>query len=296
MSDRVRGPKLDGRVAVITGAGSGLGRRSALLFAEEGARVVVADINADRTHQVAAEIVAAGGMAVAAPCDVSVESDVRALVEVAIEKFGSLDVMFNNAGIPLVKPFVFSTEAEMRRVLDVNLLGVMFGCKYAFPALRANGSGVILNTSSAAALVAIPNNSVYAATKGAINALTRDLAVEFGPYNIRVNALCSAGGMSANMLLPADAPLWDEDAEAAGWNPAESMFPLAMPRPPRVLDHANVALFLASDDAAWCSGVCLPVDGAVTGKVAFDMSRFPEWYQEMSAPMDRYAEASSHTA
>jgi 3-oxoacyl-[acyl-carrier protein] reductase len=139
--------------------------------------------------------------------------------------------------------------------------------------MKANRSGVILNTSSASALAAIANNSAYGATKGAINVLTRNLAVELGPYNVRVNALCSMGGMSANMTLPPDAALVDEDAQDATWDPSQTMYVLATPRPPKLIDHANVALFLASDDAAWVSGACIPIDGATTGKAAIDVSR-----------------------
>lgn len=273
MTDRARGPKLGGRVAVITGAGSGLGRTSALLFAEEGARLVVADINPDRVERVAAEITKAGGAATPVTCDIADEDQVRGLVETAVNRYGTLDVMFNNAGIPLVGSFEDGTAEEWRRLFDVNVLGTLFGCKHATPVMKAKRSGVILNTSSASALAAIPGNTVYGATKGATNVLTRNLAVELGPFNIRVNALCSMGGMSANMTLPPDAPLVDEDAQDAGWDPAQSMYVLATPRPPKLIDHANVALFLASDDAAWCSGICLPVDGATTGKAAIDISR-----------------------
>jgi 3-oxoacyl-[acyl-carrier protein] reductase len=166
----------------------------------------------------------------------------------------------------------------------VNVLGTFFGCKHAIPVMKAKRSGVILNTSSAAALAAIPGNAAYAATKGAINVITRDLAVELGPYNIRVNALCSMGGMSANMALPPDAPLVDEDAQDAAWDPSQTLYVLATPRPPKLIDHANVALFLASDDAAWCSGVCLPVDGATTGKAAIDISRKLASYAASAKP------------
>jgi NAD(P)-dependent dehydrogenase (short-subunit alcohol dehydrogenase family) len=285
MTDRVRTPKLDGRVAVITGAGSGLGRRSALLFADEGARLVIADINPGRVNRVAEEITAAGGIATPVTCDISDEDQVRGLVETAVNSYGTLDVMFNNAGIPLVGPFAEGTAEQWRRLFEVNVLGTFFGCKHAIPVMKAKRSGVILNTSSASALAAIPGNSVYASTKGAINVITRDLAVELGPYNIRVNALCSMGGMSANMALPPDAPLVDEDAQDATWDPGQTLYVLATPRPPKLIDHANVALFLASDDAAWCSGVCMPVDGATTGKAAIDISRKLASYADSAKPV-----------
>jgi NAD(P)-dependent dehydrogenase (short-subunit alcohol dehydrogenase family) len=129
----------------------------------------------------------------------------------------------------------------------------------------------------------VPNTVAYASTKGAVNVLTRDLAVALGPYNVRVNALCSMGGMSANFVLPADAPLVDEDALDNQWNPADSVYVLATPRPPKLRDNANVALFLASDDAFWVSGVCMPVDGATTKKAAIDISRKMKSYRDLAA-------------
>ncbi|MGH3493686.1 MAG: SDR family NAD(P)-dependent oxidoreductase [Sciscionella sp.] len=265
--------RLDGRIAVITGAGSGLGRRSALLFAEEGGRVVVADINAERAHRVAAEITDAGGSATARTCDVADPTQVRELVGLAVDTYGTLDVMFNNAGIPMVGVLEDPSPDELRRLFAVNVLGVVYGCQFAAPVMKAKGRGSIVNTSSASGLQAIPRNSIYGASKGAVNALTRNLAVELGPHNIRVNALCSMGGMSANMARAPDAPLVDEDAEDASWDPSRSLYVLAGPRPPKLIDHAHVALFFASDEAAWCSGVCMPVDGATSAKMSIDVGK-----------------------
>jgi NAD(P)-dependent dehydrogenase (short-subunit alcohol dehydrogenase family) len=281
---RVRGPELDGRVAVITGAGSGFGRACAFLFAGNGARVVVADINADRAQRAAEEIRAAGGSAIAVACDVSDETAVQDLVGLAVGEYGTLDIMFNNAGIAHNAPFEEITAPQLRRLFDVNVMGVFFGCKHAIPVMKAKRSGVILNTSSAGTFAAVPQTVAYAASKGAVNILTRDLAVELGPFNIRVNALCSMGGMSANLVLPPDAPLVDEDVLNENCDPAQSMYVLAGPRPPRLADHANVALFLASDDAAWCSGICMPIDGATTNKAAIDVSRKLASYTRAAGP------------
>ena len=274
--------KLDGKVAVITGAGAGFGRACALLFAEEGARIVVADINADRADLAAKRITSNGGTAIAVECDVSDESAVRDLVDHAVRTYGTLDIMFNNAGVGYTGPVEEITEAQFRRMIDVNLLGVFFGCKHAAPILKAKRGGVILNTSSAGTFAAVPTTCAYASTKGAVNVLTRDLAVELGPYNVRVNALCSMGGMSANFVLPPDAPLVDEDALDDQWDPADSVYVLATPRPPKLRDNANVALFLASDDAYWVSGVCMRADGATTQKAAIDIARKLQSYSDLA--------------
>lgn len=279
------GPQLDSKVAVITGAGSGLGRRSAQLFAAHGARVVVSDVNAERTHRVVEEITADGGAAIAQVCDVSDAAQVRDLVGAAVTAFGDLDIMFNNAGIPLIGPFEDVSEDALRRAFEVNVLGAFFGCQAAVPILRAKRGGTILNTSSAAALTALPSNIGYAMTKGAVNTLTRDLAVELGPHNVRVNALCGMGGMSANMVLDPNAPIVDEDRNDGAWNPEDSLYVLHTNRPPKLLDHANVALFLVSDAAAWVSGVCMPVDGATTIKASLDIGRKLGSYASQAAPV-----------
>lgn len=272
--------RLRDKVAIITGAGAGLGRASALLFAEEGAKVVIAEHNPERADRVAGEITAAGGTALAVHVDVSDQEQVRAMTDQAVSHFGKLDILFSNAGIgaPSI-PFAEQTADQWRRVLDVNVIG-MFNCiQAATPHLRANGGGSILNCSSGAALAAVPGVPVYTATKGAINAMTRAFALDLGQYNIRVNTLCPMGGMSANFMRDADAPLVDEQSLFVGYTPADSPAPLARPTPPRLIDHARAALFLVSDDACWVNGVALPTDGGAVIRPQLDIERTIRAYQ-----------------
>jgi NAD(P)-dependent dehydrogenase (short-subunit alcohol dehydrogenase family) len=267
--------RLEAKVAVITGAGAGLGRTSALLFAREGCSVVVADVNAERGQETVRLVREHGGRAVDCPTDVTREEQVKAAVETAVSEFGTLDIMFNNAGVSVrglgTVPFEEMTEADMRRTLDVNLLGVMFGCKHALGPMRAGGGGSIVVTSSAAGLMAYPAFAVYCASKGGVNQLVKALAVDFGPYNVRVNAICPTHGMSPNFIMdPGAEVIGTSHEEAAGaWDPMATQLPLKVPRPPSLLDNAYAALFLASDESAYMSGVIIPTcDAATLSRVA----------------------------
>src|SRR5215470_8933643 len=186
---------LDGKSAVVTGAGSGVGRASALRFAEEGARVVCADISLERAQETAELIGKADGTAVAVQADVSAEDDVIAMLDAAVEHFGRLDILFNNVGIPtprLGSKLEDHTVEDFERLIAVNLRGVFLGCKHAVIQFkRQGGGGVILSTGSVAGLVGW-GGTVYGSTKGGVHQLTRGVAIEAAPFGIRVNAICPA--------------------------------------------------------------------------------------------------------
>jgi NAD(P)-dependent dehydrogenase (short-subunit alcohol dehydrogenase family) len=267
------------KVVVITGGGSGLGRESALLFAEEGARVVVTDVVAARAEKVAGEVVAAGDRAVWVRADVRVEADMQAAVRLATDTWGRLDVMFANAGVGEVGfgsvPFEELTVENWDAVQDVNLKGVFLAAKAATPVMKAQGAGTIVVTSSASSYAAYPHFISYTASKHGVNGLVKVLSLELGRFGIRVNALCPTHGMSINLALAPDAEVLGKSYEQMQpWDKANAAMPLRLDRPPALRDNANVALFLASDDSAYMSGVCLPAtDGGTLSRVAIV---FPE--------------------
>ncbi|MFA5883121.1 MAG: glucose 1-dehydrogenase [Acidimicrobiia bacterium] len=254
------------RSVVITGAGSGVGRASALRFAAEGARVLVADVVDDWAAETVRLVTEAGGTAVAQHCDVTVEDEVAAMVDAAVARFGRLDVMFNNAGVTGMKlgaSFEDSTEADWRRLTDINFGGVFHGCKHAVIRFKAQGDGgVIVNTGSVAGMVGF-GSVVYGATKGAVNQITKGLAIECAPFDIRVNAICPGAMPLTNFTLfdPDDAfaPRDEQYLESVA-----SLQPLG--RYITAEDCAAAALFLASDDARNLTGVLLPVDGGYVAR------------------------------
>ena len=268
--------RLQDKVVVITGAGHGLGRESARLFASEGARVVATDVVDTHVKSVAEEINGAGGEAVAARADVTVEDDMIAAVATAVETFGRLDVMFCNAGIPEVGfgsvSFEDTTLENWNKVIAVNLTGVFLGAKAATLQFKRQGDGgTIVVTTSAAGLVAYPGFRSYVAAKAGANGLVRALATDLGRFGIRVNALCPFHGMSANFAGAVDDdPLEQSYEQLAGeWDKSSAVMPLRIDRPPMLRDSANLALFLASDESAYMSGVCIPAtDGGTFARVA----------------------------
>jgi NAD(P)-dependent dehydrogenase (short-subunit alcohol dehydrogenase family) len=255
--------RLEGKSVVITGAGSGLGRASALLFAQEGAHLTLADINEERVAAVAEQIRQQGAKVACMQTDVRDETQVAALVATAIDSFGRLDVMYANAGIMSpglgAVPLEDFTLEAWHTTVDVNLTGVFLCCKHAVKPMRDNGGGAILATSSMAALRAYPGSHAYSATKGGLNALVMTLSRELGADGIRINALCPSGGMSANFLRSYDADVDSRSYdEMRAWDPDRAPYPLKLDRPPTLVDNAKTALFLVSDDAAYITGLCLP--------------------------------------
>lgn len=250
--------KLEGRGAIVTGAASGIGRATALRLASEGARVLVADLDAEGAARVASEIADSGGEAIPQPVEVSDESSVAAMVASALERFGRLDLLHNNAaasGADVMGRDQGLLELEVEvwdRTLAVNLRGPMLGCKHAVPAMLAAGGGVIVNTSSASGLVGDLSRAAYGASKAGLDSLTRYVATQFGKGGIRCNAI--APGVIETPALTAHVP-----AEQIAIYERNHL----SPRLGRPEDIAAVVAFLASDDAAFITGQVLSVDGGL---------------------------------
>ncbi len=252
--------RLAGKVAIITGGASGMGRSTAELFAREGALVVVGDTDSVAGNGAVEEISAAGGAAIFGTCDVSIEQDVAALIALAETKYGRLDIFFNNAGIE--QPLTSSDELDcalFQRVVDVNLKGTFLGCKYAIRSLLKTGGGTIVNNSSVSAFANVGGNLSYAATKGAIMSITRVLAIEYAKRNIRVNAICPGvidTGMNRRNLDLSD----DPDQLAQRWMSATPMGRMGTGD-----EVAEAVLYLASAQSSFVTGIGLLIDG---GRVA----------------------------
>jgi 3-oxoacyl-[acyl-carrier protein] reductase len=258
----IPGRGLTGRVAVVTGAGSGIGARSAEFLAAAGAAVVIADIDATRGTEVAQRIRDGGGDAEFVATDSSRREDVEACVARAVERYGQLDVMANVAGIPGDGLVVDLTEADLDRVLAVNLKGVFFGCQAALKAMIPRGRGSIINVSSAAIDYPAPGNAAYAMTKAAVAMLTMTLAVEAGPHGIRVNTIAPGVTLTnftmRHMIGPngLDRSLLDERVEQL-----RAMSPLGLVGEPD--DQAHLVLYLASDAAKYATGAIFRANGGV---------------------------------
>lgn len=255
---------LSGRVAVVTGAGGGIGREAAAVFAAAGARVVIGDVKTDGLFETVRIVEAVGGRAIAVPTDVSKRSEVEALVQTAQREFGSVDVMANVAGIIRNNLVVDTSEEELDAVLAVNLKGVYFGCQAAAKVMVAQRSGSIVNVASTGMDMAVPTLSCYALTKAAVAMLTRTLATEVGPHGVRVNAI--APGFTDSPMTQrtwkADDGGVDEQLRDELWKARSAQSPLARIGTPR--DQALQMLYLASDAASFVTGQVLRANGGVT--------------------------------
>lgn len=258
------GTALDGKVVIITGAGSGVGRASAQLFAREGARVVCADLRPQWGDETVRLIDEEGGIALGVACDVVEADDVARAVATAVSEFGRLDVMFNNAGISSSRRGILleeHTNEEFDRLVAVNARGVFFGCRESVLQFkRQGGGGVIVNTASITGMVGL-GSAVYGGTKAMIIQLTRALAIEGAPDGIRVNCICP-GGMSTNFSRPESEAFAERSLEEL--EQGARMHPLGIPITP---EHcAWAALYLASDQSANVTGVALPIDGGYVAR------------------------------
>lgn len=252
--------RLADKVIVITGSGSGLGREAAFLFAIEGAHVVVADVVTGRAETVAKAIERRSGSAISVYADVRREADMHHLVAETIVKFGRVDVMWANAGIPEpgfgIQQFIDSRTEDWNNIFSVNVTGIYLAWRCAAKWMVDNHRpGTLLATTSAAAFTAYPGFPMYAASKAGANGLVRAAAIELGKYGIRANALCPTHGMSVNFALPPEAEVLGKSyEEMQPWDPDKRAMPLRLDRPPTLRDNANLALFLASDESAYMSG------------------------------------------
>ncbi len=247
--------RLKDKVALITGAGSGIGRAPAVKFAAEGARVVAVDIQEPGNQETVSTIRSAGGAATAVQADVIRSQDVQRMVRAAVDTYGRLDILFNNAGIAPRGTILEVDEETFDRLFAVNVKGVFLGCKEAIPLMKAQGGGVILNTASQLGVMGMEGNVLYPSTKGAVVQMTRCLAVDHAGDGIRVNCLCPG---------PLDTPLSRRNRELTGDPEAAlkaRMTRIPMGRLGSAEEMADVAAFLCSDESSFVTGAAILADG-----------------------------------
>jgi len=246
-----------GKVALITGGNAGIGRAAAIEFAKQGAKVVVSGRREQEGHEVTAEIKALGGEAIFVKTDVSKASDVKAMIEQTLAKFGRLDFAFNNAGVEqLLTPLPEQTEETYDQIMDINVKGVWLSLKYEIPAMLKTGGGAIVNNSSAAGLIGVATVPIYVASKHAVNGLTKSVALEYAKQNVRVNAV-APGPIETRMYR--DFAATPEVKQAM-----DSATPIGRVGQPEEI--ASIVVWLCSDGASFTIGQIFPVDGGYTAQ------------------------------
>jgi meso-butanediol dehydrogenase / (S,S)-butanediol dehydrogenase / diacetyl reductase len=250
--------RLAGKVALITGAGAGIGRASVVLFAREGARVAAVDRDAATGEETVTLARAAGGEAIFLQADVSQATEVAAAVEATVARFGALHILFNNAGIVLGGTAESTDEDAWDRTMAVNLKSVYLGCRYALPQMRRQGGGVILNTASVAGMVGVKDRAAYSASKMGVVGLTRSIAIDYVGDNIRANCLCP-GTVDTPSLRARIAAAGDVETARAAFIARQPMGRLGTAE-----EIASLALYLASDESAYMTGSAIVIDGGLS--------------------------------
>jgi NAD(P)-dependent dehydrogenase (short-subunit alcohol dehydrogenase family) len=253
MNPMNNGKAFEGKVALVTGGTSGIGKATAIAFARAGAKVVLSGRRENEGAQVVAEIKKLGGEAAFVRADVAKDADVQAMIKFTVDKFGKIDIAFNNAGVEWKGPLDQATEAEYRRIFDINVWGVLNSMRHEIPVMLKNGGGAIVNTSSAAGHVGFPQVSVYVASKHAVEGLTKSVALEFAKQNIRINAIAPG---------PIATEMWDRfagDKEVS----AQVISTVPTARLGGSDEIAAAVLYLASDAAKFTTGTSLVVAGGV---------------------------------
>ncbi|MWV42951.1 glucose 1-dehydrogenase [Paenibacillus sp. HJL G12] len=248
--------RLEGKVALITGAGAGIGKTTALRFAQEGAKVIVTDINLESVNQTVAEVKEAGGTAVAFKHDVSNEENWKSIVDASVQQFGSIDILFNNAGIYFIKPIADIGLDEWNRMISINVTGVFLGMKHVLPVMAKQNGGSVINASSIAGLTGASGHVAYGATKGAVRIMTKDAAIEYASHNVRVNSIHPAyintamGDYATQVNQMSAAELGKRVAPIGRFGTVEEV--------------SNLVLFLASDESSYSTGSEFIIDGGAT--------------------------------
>jgi len=255
--------RLENKVALITGATSGIGRVTSVLFAKEGAKVVLVGRDETKGKEVIKNIKSLGGEAMFVKADVSKESDVQQMIRIALKEYGKLDVLFNNAGIVgPIKNVVDIREDEWNELMNINVKGVFFGLKHAIPVMIKQRKGSIINTASECGIVGFPKYSAYCASKAAVILLTKAAALEYAHYGIRINCICP--GATLTRMLEYEALTFNYKEPEKFYKMVSENIPLGRIAKPEEI--ANVVLFLASDESSYITGATISVDGGTTAK------------------------------